>query len=178
MARPDTITAKNILLRAGNIITTDVMKATGDIILQSDGSTKMALALMTAGKDLSVLAGGGVEAWQSELKGQNITLVSRGGDVISHTSEWPNYFHSDGVRWLGSLEASRDLSVTAGGNILLRNTRFPVRSQNISLVANGDITMDKNEAMLGHERPGVVMDELVNRNYLIVCSRRATACFR
>ncbi|HIE8530475.1 TPA: DUF637 domain-containing protein [Klebsiella variicola subsp. variicola] len=168
VARPDTITAKNILLRAGNIITTDVMKATGDIILQSDGSTKMALALMTAGKDLSVLAGGGVEAWQSELKGQNITLVSRGGDVISHTSEWPNYFHSDGVRWLGSLEASRDLSVTAGGNILLRNTRFPVRSQNISLVANGDITMDKNEAMLGHERPGVVMDqarkqELFNR---------------
>ncbi|HCI6746672.1 TPA: DUF637 domain-containing protein [Klebsiella variicola subsp. variicola] len=159
MARPDTITAKNILLRAGNIITTDVMKATGDIILQSDGSTKMALALMTAGKDLSVLAGGGVEAWQSELKGQNITLVSRAGDVISHTSEWPNYFHSDGVRWLGSLEASRDLSVTAGGNILLRNTRFPVRSQNISLVANGDITMDKNEAMLGHERPGVVMDQ-------------------
>ncbi|HCI9213314.1 DUF637 domain-containing protein [Klebsiella variicola] len=168
VARPDTITAKNILLRAGNIITTDVMKATGDIILQSDGSTKMALALMTAGKDLSVLAGGGVEAWQSELKGQNITLVSRGGDVISHTSEWPNYFHSDGVRWLGSLEASRDLSVTAGGNILLRNTRFPVRSQNISLVANGDITMDKNEAMLGHERPGDVMDqarkqELFNR---------------
>lgn len=168
MARPDTITAKNILLRAGNIITTDVMKATGDIILQSDGSTKMALALMTAGKDLSVLAGGGIEAWQSELKGQNITLVSRGGDVISHTSEWPNYFHSDGVRWLGSLEASRDLSVTAGGNILLRNTRFPVRSQNISLVANGDITMDKNEAMLSHERPGILMDqarkqELFNR---------------
>ncbi|SSK71502.1 hemagglutinin family protein [Klebsiella pneumoniae] len=168
MARPDTITAKNILLRAGNIITTDVMKATGDIILQSDGSTKMALALMTAGKDLSVLAGGGVEAWQSELKGQNITLVSRGGDVISHTSEWPNYFHSDGVRWLGSLEASRDLSVTAGGNILLRNTRFPVRSQNISLVANGDITLDKNEAMLGHEQPGVVLtqarkQELFNR---------------
>ncbi len=32
--------AKNILLRAGNIITTDVMKATGDIILQSDGSNE------------------------------------------------------------------------------------------------------------------------------------------
>lgn len=168
MARPDTMTAKNILLRAGSIVTTDVMKASGDITLQSDRGTKMALALMTAGKDISVLAGVSVESWQSELKGQNITLVSRGGDVTSHTSEWPNFFHSDGLRWLGSLEASRDLSLTAGGNILLRNTRFPVLSQNISLVANGDITFDKNDAMLWHGRPGTVLtyarkQELFNR---------------
>ncbi|MFB5952191.1 DUF637 domain-containing protein, partial [Klebsiella pasteurii] len=168
MARPDTMTAKNILLRAGSIVTTDVMKASGDITLQSDRGTKMALAQMTAGKDISVLAGVSVESWQSELKGQNITLVSRGGDVTSHTSEWPNFFHSDGLRWLGSLEASRDLSVTAGGNILLRNTRFPVLSQNISLVANGDITFDKNDAMLWHGRPGTVLtyarkQELFNR---------------
>ena len=144
------------------------MKASGDITLQSDRGTKMALALMTAGKDISVLAGVSVESWQSELKGQNITLVSRGGDVTSHTSEWPNFFHSDGLRWLGSLEASRDLSLTAGGNILLRNTRFPVLSQNISLVANGDITFDKNDAMLWHGRPGTVLtyarkQELFNR---------------
>lgn len=168
MARPDTMTARNILLRAGSIVTTDVMKASGDITLQSDRGTKMALALMTAGKDISVLAGVSVESWQSELKGQNITLVSRGGDVTSHTSEWPNFFHSDGLRWLGSLEASRDLSLTAGGNILLRNTRFPVLSQNISLVANGDITFDKNDAMLWHGRPGTVLtyarkQELFNR---------------
>lgn len=168
MARPDTITAKNILLRAGSIISTDVMKAAGDITLQSDSFTKVAIALMSAGKDISVLAGGYAEIWQSELKGQNITLVSRGGDVTSHTSEWPNYFHSNGLRWLGSLEASRDLSVTAAKNILLKNTRFPVLSQNISLVANGDITFDKNEAMLGHERPSVVLSqarkqELFNR---------------
>ena len=168
MARPDTMTAKNILLRAGSIVTTDVMKASGDITLQSDRGTKMALALMTAGKDISVLAGVSVESWQSELKGQNITLVSRGGDVTSHTSEWPNFFHSDGLRWLGSLEASRDLSLTAGGNILLRNTRFPVLSQNISLVANGDITFDKNDAMLWNGRPGTVLtyarkQELFNR---------------
>lgn len=168
IGRPDTMTARNILLRAGNIVTTDVMKASGDITLQSDRGTKMALALMTAGKDISVLAGVSVESWQSELKGQNITLVSRGGDVTSHTSEWPNFFHSDGLRWLGSLEASRDLSVTAGGNILLRNTRFPVLSQNISLVANGDITFDKNDAMLWNGRPGAVLtyarkQELFNR---------------
>ncbi|MDU3159989.1 MAG: filamentous hemagglutinin, partial [Hafnia alvei] len=129
MSRPDTITAKNILLHAGSIITTDVMKATGDITLQSNTFTKVALALLTAGKDISILAGANIDSWQSELKGQNITLVSRNGDVNSHTSEQPNYFHADGVRWLGSIEASKDLSISAGGNILLRNTRLPVQSQ-------------------------------------------------
>lgn len=62
IARPDTMTASNILLRAGTINTTDVMKASGDITLQSDNGTKIALALMTAGKDISVLAGGHVES--------------------------------------------------------------------------------------------------------------------
>lgn len=168
ITRPDTITAKNILLHAGSIITTDVMKATGDITLQSDTFTKVALALLTAGKDISVLAGGNIDSWQSELKGQNITLVSRTGDVNSHTSEQPNYFHADGVRWLGSIEASKDLSISAGGNILLRNTRLPVQSQNISLVAGGYVTLDKNEAMLDHMRPGYNLtrerkQELFNR---------------
>ncbi|HCR56653.1 MAG TPA: hemagglutinin [Raoultella sp.] len=157
MARPDTITAKNILLHAGSIITTDVMKATGDITLQSDTFTKVALALLTAGKDISILAGANIDSWQSELKGQNITLVSRNGDVNSHTSEQPNYFNADGARWLGSVEATGDLLMTAGGNILLRNTRLPVQSKNITLIANGNITIDKNEAMLSHERPGYVL---------------------
>ncbi|NWK88077.1 DUF637 domain-containing protein [Raoultella terrigena] len=157
ITRPDTITAKNILLHAGSIITTDVMKATGDITLQSDTFTKVALAQLSAGKDISILAGANIDSWQSDLKGQNITLVSRNGDVNSHTSEQPNYFNADGTRWLGSVEATGDLLMTAGGNILLRNTRLPVQSKNITLIANGNITIDKNEVMLSHERPGYVL---------------------
>jgi len=156
ISRPDNITANNILLRAGSIITSDVIKAVGDITLQSDSATKMTQAQLTAGKDIAVLAGGNIESLQSELKGQNLTLVSRSGNVTSRSSEAPYFFNSDGSRSLGSLEASRDLSVTAGGNILLENTRLPVVSQNISLVANGDITLAKTESMLSHQRPRVV----------------------
>lgn len=168
IARPDTITASNILLRSGTIITSDVMKATGDITLLADKTTRMTQALLTAGKDISVLSGGGLEVRQSELKGRNITLVSRSGNVTSHTSEAPHYFHADGIRWLGSLEATGDLFINAGGNILLKNTRLPVQSKNIAMTAGGDITVDKNEAMLDHQRPGVQLSaerkqELFNR---------------
>ncbi len=68
MSRPDTITAKNIFLHAGQIITTDVMKAAGDITLQSEKGIKIALALLTAGKDLSVVAGGMVESRKVSLR--------------------------------------------------------------------------------------------------------------
>ncbi|WP_160000810.1 hypothetical protein, partial [Roseomonas sp. 18066] len=71
--------------------------------------------------------------------------------------EQPNYFHAGGVRWIGSVEATGDLLMRAGGNILLRNTRLPVQSKKITLIANGNITIDKNEAMLSHERPGYVL---------------------
>lgn len=72
IARPDTITANNILLRSGTIITSDVMKTTGDITLLADKTTRMTQALLTAGKDISVLSGGGLEARQSELKGATL----------------------------------------------------------------------------------------------------------
>lgn len=62
IARPDTITANNILLRSGTIITSDVMKATGDITLLADKTTRMTQALLTAGKDISVLSGGGLKS--------------------------------------------------------------------------------------------------------------------
>ncbi|WP_174508774.1 DUF637 domain-containing protein [Klebsiella oxytoca] len=154
MSRPDTITAKNILLRAGSIITTDVMKASGDIILQSDSSTKIALARMTAGKDIAVLAGGNVDAWQSELKGQDITIVSRTGEVKVHTSERPKYYHDDGVRWLGSLQASRDLTLTSGSTITLSNILLAPQSRNISLTSPGSISINRTDAILTRHRPG------------------------
>lgn len=152
--RPETITAKSILLHAGTINTSDVIKATDDIVIQSDKSTRIATTSLTAGKDISILAGGNLDSWQSDLSGRNITLVSRSGNVQSLTGESVSYFNADGSRALGSLAATGDLLVTAGGNILFSNTRLPVRSKNISLVAGGSITLDKSDAVLNHNRPG------------------------
>ncbi|MEL5515610.1 DUF637 domain-containing protein [Serratia bockelmannii] len=154
VGRPDTITARNIVLRAGQIITTDVMKAAGDIILQSDRGIKVALARLTAEKDISMLSAGNIEAWQSDLKGKDITLVSREGDILSHSSEFPNFYHPDGVRWLGSLAASRDLTLSAGKTITLRNTLLASQGRNVAMSAPGSISLIKNDAILTRNRPG------------------------
>lgn len=154
MARPDTITAKNILLRAGSIISTDVMKAAGDITLQSDLFATLSLAMINAGKDISVLAGGNIDFWQSELKGQDIMLVSRTGEIKVHSSERPNYYHSDGVRWLGKLQASRDLALTSGSAITLSNILLAPQSRNISLTSSGSISINRTDTILTRHRPG------------------------
>lgn len=155
-AHPETITAKNILLHAGTINTADVMNATEDIVLQSEQSTRVTTTSLTAGNDISIFTGGNLDVMQSDLQGRNITLVSRSGNVKLQSSEAVNYFNADGSRALGSLAATGDLLVTAGGDILLRDLRQPVKSKNISLVANGNLTLDKNDAMLNHERPGFI----------------------
>ncbi|MDX7547998.1 hypothetical protein, partial [Serratia marcescens] len=66
--------------------------------------------ILAAGKELSLTAVNAIDAWQSELQGQDVTLNAKNGEIKIQSSEKPHYFRPDGSSWLGSLEASRDLS--------------------------------------------------------------------
>ncbi|WP_368927083.1 DUF637 domain-containing protein [Serratia marcescens] len=152
--RPDIVKASNILLHTKNATLADGMNASGDITLLADDAAKLSGASWTAGGSVSLVTTNNLELWQSELKAQDITLLSRKGEIKSHTSEWPNFFHPDGVRWLGSLQASRDLTLTAGSTITLLNTLLAPQSRNISMTAPGSISLIKNDAILVRNRPG------------------------
>lgn len=152
--RPDIVQAGNILLHTQNATLADGMNARGDITLLADNAAKLSGASWTAGGSVSLATSNNLELWQSELKGQDITLLSRNGEIKSHTSEWPNFFHPDGVRWLGSLQASRDLTLTAGSTITLINTLLAPQSRNVSMTAPGSISIIRNDAILTRNRPG------------------------
>ncbi|MEX7621929.1 DUF637 domain-containing protein [Serratia marcescens] len=152
--RPDIVKASNILLHTKNATLADGMNASGDITLLADDAAKLSGASWTAGGSVSLVTTNNLELWQSELKAQDITLLSRKGEIKSHTSEWPNFFHPDGVRWLGSLQASRDLTLTAGSTITLLNTLLAPQSRNVSMTAPGSISIIKNDAILTRNRPG------------------------
>ncbi|MEL5515614.1 DUF637 domain-containing protein [Serratia bockelmannii] len=152
--RPDIVHAGNILLHTQNATLADGMNARGDITLLADNAAKLSGASWTAGGSVSLATSNNLELWQSELKGQDITLLSRNGEIKSHTSEWPNFFHPDGVRWLGSLQASRDLTLTAGSTITLINTLLAPQSRNVSMTAPGSISIIRNDAILTRNRPG------------------------
>ncbi|HEJ6972331.1 TPA: DUF637 domain-containing protein [Serratia marcescens] len=152
--RPETIRAKNVLLHAANIVNTDAISTTGNITAIAEDRIVLGQGILSAGKELNLSAGNTIDAWQSELKGLDITLTARTGEIKVHTSEKPNYYRQDGVRWLGSLQASRDLTLTAGSTITLLNTLLAPQSRNISITASGSISLIKNDAVLMRDRPG------------------------
>ena len=152
--RSDIITAKNVLLHGKTLYIGDNIKASENISLLADDSIKTAAMTMQAGQNVSVTAPQNIELWQSELKGKDVTILSRQGDILSHSSEFPNFFHPDGARWLGSLEASGDLTLNAGKSITLRNTLLAPMSRDVAMTANGSIAIVKNSAVLDQQRFG------------------------
>ncbi|OKP27693.1 hypothetical protein BSQ40_15200 [Serratia fonticola] len=152
--RPDTLGAKNILLHANRITNTDKISAQNDLTIIADDLFFTEKGDMTAGRNLSVATVNELDARQSYLKGTNITLASRNGNVKVHTSLTPVYFGSDGARWLSLLNASGDLTLTAGQGIYLRNTHMAPQSQNIAMTANGGISIVRNDEALDNERLG------------------------
>lgn len=152
--RPETIKAQNVLLHAANIVNTDAINASGNLTAIAEDRIVLGQGILSAGKALDLSAGNTIDAWQSELKGQDVTLTARTGEIKIYTSEKPNYYHPDGVRWLGSLQASRDLTLTAGSTITLLNTLLASQSRNISMTAPGSISIIKNDVILTRNRPG------------------------
>ncbi|MGU9759494.1 DUF637 domain-containing protein [Serratia marcescens] len=139
---------------AVDIVNTDAISTTGNITAIAEDRIVLGQGILSAGKELNLSAGNTIDAWQSELKGLDITLTARTGEIKVHTSEKPNYYRQDGVRWLGSLQASRDLTLTAGSTITLLNTLLAPQSRNISITASGSISLIKNDAVLMRDRPG------------------------
>ena len=141
--RPESLKARNVLLHAKNIVGTDAIRADGNITAIAEDRIVLGQGILAAGKELSLTAVNAIDAWQSELKGQDVTLNAKNGEIKIHSSEKPHYFRPDGSRWLGSPEASRDLSLTAGGTITLLNTLLAPQSRNIAMTANGSIAIVK-----------------------------------
>ncbi|WP_445375075.1 DUF637 domain-containing protein [Photorhabdus tasmaniensis] len=145
---PESIKAKNILLHAGEINVSSFMNTVENITFVAEDSIKIRKGMLKSANNISISAPNNIELYQSELKSNDITLISRLGEVKSYTSQSPHYFHSDGLRWLGSIEASRDLTVSAGSNLYLHNTLLAPQSRNISLSANRGIKIENDNEVL------------------------------
>ncbi|WP_430199589.1 DUF637 domain-containing protein [Photorhabdus luminescens] len=154
--RPDTLSAKNILLHAGKINITDKLKAIDGLNIISENDINLNNASLISSNSLSMTAANNINALQGELKGKDVTIISRNGDIQFQSSSKPEYFNPDSTRKISSLEATGDLLLHAGKNILLRNI-FLTKSHNISLAANNDITIDNNSDLLTHKRMGDVI---------------------
>ncbi|KOY60193.1 hemagglutinin, partial [Photorhabdus heterorhabditis] len=119
------ILAKNILLHAGEIISMGYLKADNDLSVIAERRMNARQNTLEAKRNLTLMAGKEIEAFQVGLKGDNIELLTREGDIRM----W-----GDGSR----ISAGNHLRMFADHKLDLYGLLFD-KSNNITLNAGHDI---------------------------------------
>ncbi|MGK2698846.1 DUF637 domain-containing protein [Serratia surfactantfaciens] len=144
--RANTVNANNIVMHANNIYITDGVGARTDLTIQADDQINLGQAALSAGRELSITAINNIDAWQSRLQGTQVNLISRSGDIKSHSAITTRYFHPDGNVAFANITAN-DLTVNAGKNILLNDTELHI-GWNITGMAGKSFTIFNNDRLL------------------------------
>ncbi|WP_237159871.1 hypothetical protein, partial [Serratia marcescens] len=74
----------------------DGVGARTDLTIHADDQVSLGQAALSAGRELSITASNNIDAWQSRLQGTQVNLISRSGDIKSHSAIPTRYFHPDG----------------------------------------------------------------------------------
>uniref|UniRef100_UPI0011A0522A DUF637 domain-containing protein n=1 Tax=Yersinia aleksiciae TaxID=263819 RepID=UPI0011A0522A len=131
--------ANNILLRANTITNNDQIQANGDITLISDDTIKLYNSIFR-GRDISLSAINDINASMGDFSARDLTLLSRQGNV-NLTSEFGHYSQPDNLQIFSQINASGDLTVSAGKDINLIDTVLHP-AKNIILSAGHDININ------------------------------------
>ncbi|WP_350307790.1 hypothetical protein, partial [Photorhabdus viridis] len=103
--RPETLSAENIILHAGQVNITDKIKAINELNIIAEKEINLNDAALLSSNNLSMTAINNINSLQSEVTGKDITLISRHGDIRFQSSEKPGYFNADNTRRISTLDA-------------------------------------------------------------------------
>ena len=145
--------AKNILLHAREISNESNFNASENITFIADESAKLKNSQVTAGNVLSIISGDSIDAKQSSLAGNTVSLQSRTGDINVYSDAAVNYFNENGTRQLSQINASDDLSIHAARNLGLTGVLY-LKNKNTTLTAGNNLLVKSDDAFLRLERLG------------------------
>ncbi|MFD0708850.1 DUF637 domain-containing protein [Photorhabdus akhurstii] len=123
------ISAKNILLHAGEIIGIGHLKAESDLSAIADRKIDVSQGKLEANRNLALIAGKGIEIYRAALKGENVELLAHEGDIN---------LGRDG----SNVSASNNLHMFASNKLDLRGILLD-KSENITLNAGHEINVEK-----------------------------------
>ncbi|MEI7409845.1 DUF637 domain-containing protein [Pectobacterium aroidearum] len=147
------ITGKEIIFKSKDIKNQSSVKSTGNMSLLSEGNIKLTGGELNSTGDLSILASNGIDANQNKFLGKNITIISREGDTSLYTDSAAKHFSVDGARQFSTLNATENLSIQSGKDILLNGIEIG-KTKNISFISGNNITVKNDEAILDPQKIG------------------------
>ncbi|WP_240000700.1 MULTISPECIES: two-partner secretion domain-containing protein [unclassified Photorhabdus] len=146
------ISAKNILLHAGEIINIGHLNAGNDLSVIAERRMYAGQSTLEAKRNLTLIAGKDIDAFQVELKGENVELLTREGDIQmwgdgSRISASNNLrmFASNKLDLYGLLfDKSNTITLNAGHEIDASQVKLAAQ-KNLTLSAGKDITARQTE---------------------------------
>ncbi|WP_339959320.1 DUF637 domain-containing protein, partial [Photorhabdus tasmaniensis] len=120
------ISAKNILLHADDITSRGHFEAENDLTVIAEGKIELNKSRLAAQKNLTLMAGHGITAYDAELTGENVALLAREGDI---------QMRGDGA----SISANHQVQMVAGNKLDLQGTL--AAQKNLTLMAGHDIAI-------------------------------------
>uniref|UniRef100_UPI0036DF4914 two-partner secretion domain-containing protein n=1 Tax=Photorhabdus sp. RM322S TaxID=3342825 RepID=UPI0036DF4914 len=136
------ISAKNILLHAGDITGMGHLEAENDLSVIGEGQIEVNGSKLAAQKDLTLIAGNDITAYNAGLTGENVALLAREGDIR---------ISGDGA----SISAHHQMQMVAGNKLDLQGTL--ATKKNLTLMAGHDIAI--NQAGLTGENVELLVRE-------------------
>jgi filamentous hemagglutinin len=140
------LNAKNVVLHTKNIDIASGIKANNNISIIADNSVNTLLSSLVSGENIAITSGGDINLSEGNLKSKNIALISHEGEIS--IKDPIRAFNLDNTRWINNLDASDDLTLSAGKNIYIKDTLFPAKSKNIAFNANQSITLEHTDDLL------------------------------
>ncbi|GKW08899.1 DUF637 domain-containing protein [Pectobacterium carotovorum] len=147
------ITGKEIIFKSKDIKNQSSVKSTGNLSLLSEGNIKLTGGELNSESDLSILASNDIDANQNKLLGKNITILSREGNTSLYTDNTAKHFSADGIRQLSTLNATENLSIQSGKDILLNGINIG-NSKNTSFISGNNIIIKNDKIILDHQKIG------------------------
>nr|WP_256125069.1 filamentous hemagglutinin N-terminal domain-containing protein [Photorhabdus luminescens] len=141
------ISAKNILLHAGDIISMGYLNAENDLSVIAERRINAHENKLAAKRNLTLIAGKDIDAFQAELKGENVELLTHEGDIrmsgdCSRISAGNNLqiFANHKLDLYGLLfDKSNNITLNAGREIDASQVKLAAQ-KNLTLIAGKDIT--------------------------------------
>ncbi|MCW2482910.1 hemagglutinin repeat-containing protein, partial [Candidatus Symbiopectobacterium sp. NZEC135] len=156
--------AKNILLHARLINNESNFNASENITFVADESAQLNNSQVMAGNVLSIISGDSIDAKQSSLAGETVSLQSRTGDINVYSDAAVNYFNENGIRQLSQINASDELSIHAARNLGLTGVVY-LKNKNTTLTAGNNLLIKSNDAFLRLERLGTSSTDAEKQAY-------------
>ncbi|WP_135678981.1 DUF637 domain-containing protein [Arsenophonus nasoniae] len=165
------VSGKNVVLKGQYIRNSIYATAKDNLSIIAEDDLETSHGKLEAGNDLSVMVVRDIDAYQTELRGKNVSLVSREGHIQMGTLDKSRYFNTDGGRLVPSITATNTLSLSSGRNISLLDTLVN-KTNHVSLHAGQNIkigqTPEAYQIGSALQNANALKSGLINQKYTLL----------